>query len=351
MAKKKKQVMSFDPFLRDEFGNPIGTALPPPGAFIDVDVKTERGGSTEESKAETFSVQETAKQTVQKTEGQAFIRQREKLKSKLMEAGMTSREAGEEAFRRLAAEEPGFGGEPGPQVGAGEFGARQEAREEVAGKVGELEEAETSQEKALIKDVSPLSVAGQTVLNQAEKTTLISGLSVQTPILAKVMAGIAGYSFAGAIGARAVTAKTMANSVSASSLLKVGGLSLIAGKIQISRKQEVKNAAAAFSQSKAQIQRIINNVHSGQISNSEAVRLFNIEKQNINDIEVSLKQLTTGNAGLNAFLSGGEYQMINVLSYKSLELPFQEIALRNAILNPEPEKISFLQEDLEGGEI
>lgn len=190
-------------------------------------------------------------------------------------------------------------------------------------------------------DANPISIGAQSVLNQAEKTQLIAGLSVQTPILAKIMAGVAGLTFGAGTASAGIAGKVISNAKGVKAL--VAGAVL--GKVTTNARQKVSEANKIFTSSKANMNRITNALNSGQISPSEAVSMFNAELQNINDAERALKQLTSGLGGINAFISGGGDELAGIIAYRRGELPLQQSALRQAILNPNPEKVSFLEED------
>lgn len=115
-------------------------------------------------------------------------------------------------------------------------------------------------------------------------------------------------------------------------------------KISPQRRQDVKQAYTVFTQSKGNLNWIINQVNAGTMSRNQAIELWDENLSNLYAAERHLKQETATN--LDRFISGGSDELARVEAYKQ-RLPTLQAQLVTALVQPDPTKIL---QDLEIGD-
>ena len=120
-----------------------------------------------------------------------------------------------------------------------------------------------------------------------------------------------------------------------------GGIGGVFTKVSYDKRQDVKQAYAVFTTSKSNMSWIINEVNAGRMSAAQAALMWDEELANFSSAERNLKKDTKTN--LNRFLSGGADEASKLEAFRR-RLPYLQMQLELAILNPDPGKIINLQE-------
>lgn len=107
-------------------------------------------------------------------------------------------------------------------------------------------------------------------------------------------------------------------------------------KVSQSKRQNVKEATAVYTQSKSNMVWIINQANAGTISPMRAVELWDEELANFYSAQRNINEEIDTN--LNRFLSNGRDEAAKIEAF-SRRLPELTLQLRQALANPNPSKV------------
>ncbi len=218
-----------------------------------------------------------------------------------------------------------------------------------------LQEAQKKQEQGIITPPTLPNTTPQELAQVGQTPT-----DYQDPLAKQEAFGETGFAagagLAAGVGTGLATSAGVGPAAAAATALGVGtgGAALVVGalagagvaiaKMIPSERQNVKNANKLFSISKQNIATIINRANAGQITNSEAILLFNQARQ---DMLTAQRHLKLENQGLSKYLSGGYDEMVAVDTWINQNLRFAEQDLRLALLQPNPAKYTSYADALE----
>lgn len=115
-----------------------------------------------------------------------------------------------------------------------------------------------------------------------------------------------------------------------------GGFSVVS-KLKLEQRQNVKVEFKNYSDSVKNIKSILDGVNKGTVDSIEAVDLYNRELEKIDAAEVKLKIL-----GEHEWLSKAKDELVQIQSFNDVQRQKTATALQQAILNPDPKKVYFI---------
>jgi hypothetical protein len=220
-----------------------------------------------------------------------------------------------------------------------------------------LQEAQRQQEQGILNPQLPPNATSEQLQQVGQAPdSYTDPLANQNAFGETAIAGGAGL--AAGVGTGLIAGNTGAGLAAATALgVSTGGVGLVLGaaagaavalrKMSKNKKQDVSNANALYKQSKTNLGIIINKANAGQITNSEAIILFNQAKQ---DMLTAQRYLKLSNQGIDKYLSDGYDDMVKVDTWLAQNMPLAEQDLRLALLQPNPAKYTSYADVLEAVE-